>query len=169
MGALLFGSASAGTDGSFSIFYGSKFLSDDWGEANTQDEFGFALAIGGETWPVLVVLERIITADLGLLDVETTEEFSLGLRRTWKVGEERRFRPFLSGGLAHASGFVGAGIGNTVVSEDDGAMGFYLDGGLQFEIVDHVQLLGEVRYSHAEGDSAPLGGTHVAGGLGYCW
>jgi len=80
------------------------------------------LAIGGDKWPVLIVVERLVSVQLDLFTVETMDENTLGVRRMWGSSEVVRFRPYVNDGFAIISGGVGTNVAGIVYSVTDSAL-----------------------------------------------
>ena len=219
--------------GQFGLFFpGGKFMDlDVASEADRvekQAEIGFSLSFGDVDWPVMLAVDVMTSgSDDDFLadsysfdyagpyfnytvtynyfldyDVDTTE-VNLGVRKFWR--EEKRFAPYVGGGLAFVTldatsklltevdvegiAVPGASASLELVDDSDTAVGYWVNGGLQWRMWrgSGSLLLGvDVRYSDAEAeldtgqggfnltgvideDEVDAGGLHAGITFGYHW
>lgn len=83
--------------------------------------------------------------DVGLLQVEaTTVELYGGIRKTF--GDDTgRFHPYLGAGLSSIVAESEVSLGPVTASDDDSSIGFYLHGGIAFDVSTNVSLGLDVR------------------------
>ncbi len=93
---------------------------------------------------------------------EWTAEIDLGVRKDWPRG---RTRPFIGGGL----GIIGGSrellaLPGVVASNDDSALGLWIDGGVVWRLGKRFELGLEGRFSRAEiqlEEDVEAGGAHL--------
>ena len=167
-----------GFNGNMNFMLGVKALDDDdWSPAEDQLEIGFMVDFKEPQWPVSMAFQMFFAGDDGYLgggqELESeTSEFAVGIRAG--AGEPGTFRPYIGGGimLAHAEGRLLLN-GWEVASDDDVALGLWVDGGLYFPFPEPINFGIYVRYSTAELDIAGVGvdagGVHLGFLGGFYW
>jgi hypothetical protein len=135
----------AGASGNVNLLLGKKFLDDDlWDdtELDEQDSLGLMFDINPAAWPVSIAVDLLRSEDEGAYDVDgETQEIDLGVR--WYSNPLSQIIRFYAGG---GLGLIEAEI----EGDDDDAVGLWLNGGIVFTIVKHVNLGLDLRYSMAE-------------------
>ena len=181
--------------GSVSLFFGQKFLDEDyWEPLDKQLEVGVLLFnIGQRSWPVNIAFDILYSWDDDReLEVENegyytldydgnTVELNIGARKFWDI---YRIQPFIGGGLAiiraegelegtvNVYGYDGA-IAKIKVSDDDTGVGVWAECGARLLITNRFSLGLDLRYSWAEvtlfEEAGKAGGIHTGVLLGYHW
>lgn len=167
------------TTGNFNFLIGGKALDKgDWEPLEDQTAVSFHLDVTPEGWPVALALDLLGSAaeeenyaNSGFDLKASTSEFDFGVRKFF--GDETDVAGFIGGGL----GFIGAEaevtFGGASASEDDSALGFWIDGGVQGRFFEAMNLGIDLRYSQAEvnigGVDADAGGTTLGVYIGYGW
>ncbi|HZN54154.1 MAG TPA: hypothetical protein VFB67_02435 [Candidatus Polarisedimenticolaceae bacterium] len=177
------GTADARYEGSLNLFVGQKWMQNsDWAPVEEQRDLGLMLDFAEERIPVHFSLDLFYSHDdeptAGVAAGTPVEaesiEFAIGFRKVWG---RRMFRPHLgAGGTAIQAEIVTALAGGTDKRSDRG-YGVWIDGGLSWRLVDHLNVGLEVRYSKATVDlnsgfeilEAAAGGLHVGALIGYGW
>ena len=184
----------------FSI--GNKVLDkDDWAvdeegfklELDTQREVALNVDFGEKTWPIHIVIAYLgSSADDSMsedVDIDgyaytgkltfkgSTGELRLGINKIWEPTST--IRPYIGGGFAmiSAEAKITASIAGVSASEsdDDQAVGFYVNGGIYWTLAEHYNLGIDVGYSKAKVTFDKLytdveaGGAHYGVFLGYHW
>jgi len=148
---------------------GDKMLDKgDWEPVEDQAEFGVAATIGSEDRPVQFALDLLGSWDEANyfgVDVEgSTSELAVGVRKIWG---KRKAKPFFGGGLAFVNGEFKA----FDLSDDDTALGLWVNGGVFWRLGRRFNIGLDVRVSRAEvevfGVDIEAGGEHVALILGF--
>lgn len=167
--------------GNFNIMLGSKSLEeDDWGpELDQQFELGALFDFRQAGWPVSIAADLLVSADSytdapGVEITGSTVEINAGLRKHIETGTG--LTPYIGGGLALIKAELEAeastGFGTVTITEDDAALGFWVNTGLAWTI-NQVNLGLDLRYSDAEvtlfGIDGEAGGTHFGVFAGYHW
>jgi opacity protein-like surface antigen len=172
------GSVSIAQDwtGNINLFLGAKALEkDDWKtfEVEEQTQFGILVDIGKTGWPVNVSMDLLAsqtTESTPLADFEAgTTEFNLGIRRAF--GDV--VRPYVGGGVAAVSATLkGSSLGISY-SDNDTAIGLWVNGGVYLTIGNTFNVGLDLRYSTAKAtlfdSDFRIGGVHVGLALGYHW
>lgn len=164
--------------GNMDFMLGYKDLkSSDWSPADDQLEIGFMIDFKEPQWPVSMAFQMFFAGDDGYLgggqELESeTSEFAVGIRAG--AGEPGTFRPYIGGGvmLAYAEGRL-LQFGWEVASDDDVALGVWVDGGIYFPFPEPINFGIYGRYSTAEVDIAgadvDAGGVHIGLIGGFHW
>jgi len=175
--------AQARYHGDLNVFAGQLWLNGgDWSPVDEQPEFGLMLNFGEERAPLHFAIDlfasskAVSNTDPTGNDIVkgTSHEIAIGVRKVWA---EHATRPHL-----------GAGATAIAVSEDldglfgletneDRAYGAWVDLGVSWRLVSHLNLGIEARYSYAlatvgAGSSArevAAGGVHLGLLIGYGW
>jgi opacity protein-like surface antigen len=162
--------------GNVNFLLGQKSLkSEDWEPLEDQLAFAVLVDFKQDHWPVSIALDF-----LGSYDEQTiasikfegmTSEFDAGVRKIWEFSEGQ-IKPYIGGGIA----FVNAEIKATdfvTVSDDDNAVGYWLNGGIYWTLNQHFNLGFDLRYSDAKvtlvGFDVEAGGTTAGIFIGYHW
>ena len=132
-------------------------------------------------WPISIALDFLHSEGDGSdyepfsglyidMDAETTE-FNAGIRKIWE--QYAKIRPYIGGGLAFISAEAkGSAMGYTV-SDDDRAVGLWINGGVYWTLSASFNIGLDLRYSIAEVTvfdvDAEAGGVHAGLLLGYHW
>jgi hypothetical protein len=162
--------------GNVNLTLGGKYLdSDDWEPVENQGELGVSLDFRERSWPVNLLVQFLgSSADDTLHGVDVkgeTSEFRLGVRKIFEP--DGTIRPFVSAGVASVWAKTRGEAGGYSVSDDDSALGVFIDGGLYFTINRVFNLGVEVGYSAAQvdfmGEDGEAGGTHAGLLVGYHW
>jgi hypothetical protein len=166
-------SSYAETTGNVNFVLGLKMLDeDDWAPVEDQGELGALISWGKEGWPVHIAIDILGTSATEenlffLADVEgSTFELDVGVRKVWG---KNIVRPFLGGGIA----LITAEFEAFGISDDDNAVGGWIDGGVFWRLGERFNIGFEVRVSRAEvtifGVDAEAGGEHFGLILGFGW
>jgi len=171
--------------GNINGFFGMKYLDeDDWEPLEEQTEFSVKLDFKQQNWPVSIAIDLLGSSDestllyyypaYGYIPIEVevkTSELCLGVRKTWD--HFATVRPFIGGGLAMINADIEGEAYGLSVSDDDDAMGYWIEGGIYWTLAEHFNIGFNVRWSKAEvtiyGVEAEAGGTHGGLLLGYHW
>jgi hypothetical protein len=162
--------------GNLNLTLGGKYLDKkDWDPVENQGEIGISLDFRERQWPVNLYLALLgSSADDTLHGINvkgSTGELRLGVRKIFEP--DSVIRPFIGGGLAYVSAKSEGEFEGLSVSDDDAAMGLFLDGGVYFTLNRCFNLGVEVGYSAAQvsfmGEDSEAGGSHAALLLGYHW
>ncbi len=148
----------AGATGNVNLLLGKKYLDDglwDQWDLDEQDSVGLMFDINPGAWPVSIAADFLKSDDEGAAGVDgETQEIDLGVR--WYSNPISQIVRFYAGG---GLGLIEAEI----EGESDDEFGLWLNGGVAFTIVKHLNLGLDLRYSMAE---VELYGEDVdAGGL----
>lgn len=167
----------AGIEGNVNMLLGMKYLEDDdWEPVEDQLLLGVMFDITPPGSPIAFAVDLLATGDDddyydGYDYYETTgstTEIDLGIR--WYT-PPAVIRGYIGGGLALVNAEITVEVNGHEASEDDSAVGFFLNGGLVVTLVRHLNLGLNARYSEAEVDiagyEAEAGGFALAGFIGY--
>jgi hypothetical protein len=183
---LLAVNAYAGT-GNINFQLGRKWLNkSDWEPLENQAELAVKFDYREEEWPVSIAVDYLFSTikdtdylfDSAGKPVKTelvgsTTEIAVGVRKIWEI-KDSSIRPFLGAGLALISAEVKMmPAGYFSFSDDDSAVGAWLNGGIYWTINKHLNLGLGLRYSQAEVTlydyTGEAGGFHNGFFLGYHW
>ena len=167
----LVGGGGAYAQGNINVFLGSKSLEeDDWGPLDDQVEFGVKMDLKNEGWPVHLAVDLLASYDekdlydpfWGNIELRgSTSELAFGVRKIWENGN---MHPFVGGGLALVTAEIEVCDWWGCDSEDDTALGLWLDGGVYWTIQESLNLGLNYRWSKAKTEFGPYdveaGGTH---------
>jgi opacity protein-like surface antigen len=166
--------------GNVNFSLGNKSLDkDDWAPVEDQGEFGISADFRKQDWPTSIVVGLYGSGDDGKFDdgghnfkIEVnTSEFRVGAKKDWSPTDA--MHPFFSGGIAGIGVKVKLKTQGLSNSEDDSALGWWLNGGITWLIGTSFNLGFELGYSKAEVTiadyDAQAGGGHAAVVLGYHW
>ena len=171
----VFNTHAASWSGNVNFFLGQKSLDEnEWAPVDEQGEFGVMVDFGERSWPVNIALDFLVSYDevteFGIIFEGLTTEFNGGIRKVWEVGSY--FRPYIGGGLALVSAEFQA-TDFVSVTDDDNAMGIWLNGGVYWTLGRSFNIGLDLRYSTADvtlfGVDADAGGTHAGLLLGWHW
>lgn len=169
-----------GWTGDVNLFFGKKYLDDDdWGDLDEQNEFGITFDLAKGRWPIHIAVDVLGSKEsMTVTDLELegkTSELCLGVRKIFTIDGSAIFRPYLGGGLA----FVHSEMEAVQIpyyskrSEEDDAVGLWLNAGAYFTLSRHFNIGLDLRYTKAEttlfGNDVEAGGTHAGLLLGYHW
>ena len=168
--------------GNVNAFLGAKALDeDDWKPAEDHDEFGILVDFKKKEWPVSIAIDLLHSEGDGSayepfsglyidMDGETTE-LNVGVRKIWD--QHAYVRPYVGGGLAFISADVSGSSLGVIITDDDNAVGFWINGGVYWTLGTSFNIGLDLRYSQAEvsvfGVDAEAGGGHAGLLLGYHW
>lgn len=173
------GALAAGVEGNINMLIGQKYLEeDDWEPVDTQAALGLMFDITPAGSPVAIALDIFATEDSAdLYDAYfdefyeatgKTQEIDLGFR--WYT-PPNMFRGYVGGGLAFVNAEIEVEQYGYRASEEDDAIGFFINGGFTFTLARHLNLGLNVRYSQADveiaGYDIEAGGVTLAGVVGY--
>jgi len=167
--------------GNANLVVGSKSLDkDDWEPVESQSELGIDVDFAPKSWPLHFAVGYIQSTDDDTFyeDFEhykfkvTTNELRFGVKQIWEP--TLTMRPFIGGGLAMINAKAKLSIiGHGSASEDDEAVGLYVNGGIFWTLASYLNLGFEIGYSKATVDiydiDAEAGGTHALFIVGYHW
>lgn len=162
--------------GNVNLTLGGKYLdSNDWDPVENQTELGISFDFRERGWPVNLLVQYLgsyAEDTVHGVDVEgQTSEFRLGVRKIFEP--DAVVRPFISAGVASVWAKSTGEAGGFSVSDDDSALGVFLDGGIYFTLSRSFNLGVEVGYSTAQvdfmGEESEAGGTHAGLLAGYHW
>jgi len=154
--------------GNFNFFVGRTWLNEgDWAPVDQQQKIGLMLAFGEERAPVHFSIDAFVSkgevsnADpLGSGRVKgSSEEFAIGVRKVW---DQTATRPHLGAGadIIRVSEELDGPFGP--VTNEDRAYGAWVDLGVSWRLVSHLNLGIEARYNYA---FATLGSGSLARGV----
>ena len=162
--------------GNVNFFIGQKTLEEEeWAPVDEQGEFGVLVDFKQPDWPVSMAIDFLVSADektdFGFIVEGITTEINFGVRKIWDQSRSP-IRPYLGGGLALISSeFTLTGFGST--TDDDNALGLWLNGGVYWPLGQSFNIGVDLRYSQADvtlfGVDVDGGGTHVGLIFGYHW
>ena len=175
--------------GNVNFFWGTKQLDDDdWKPTDEHEELGILMDFKQKGWPVSIAIGYLSSSDeatisvyfwdLGTVpfDMEAkTTELNFGIKKIWD--DSPGLRPYIGCGLVLISTeiqmtgyFPGMDI---TVSDDDTAMGSWVEGGVYFTVSERFSIGFNLRLSQAEvtmfGVEGEAGGTHTGLLLGFTW
>lgn len=162
--------------GNVNLTLGGKYLeSGDWDPVENQTELGVSFDFRERSWPVNLLVQYLgSSADETLHGVDVkgqTSEFRLGIRKIFEP--DAVIRPFVGAGVASVWAKTRGEAGGFSVSDDDSALGIFVDGGVYFTLNRAFNLGAEVGYSTAQvdfmGEDSEAGGAHAGLLLGYHW
>jgi hypothetical protein len=168
-----------GVEGNINMILGQKYLDeDDWAPVEDQAALGVMFDITPAGSPIAFAIDIIATEDSA--DVYDpfddiyyeatgeTREIDLGIR--WYTPPSA-FRGYIGGGLALINAEITVSEFGYEASEDDDAVGFFINGGFVVTLARHLNLGLNARYSQAEVDIAgyeiEAGGLLLAGLVGF--
>jgi hypothetical protein len=168
----------AGVEGNINLIFGQKYLDeDDWAPVEDQAALGVMFDITPAGSPIAFAIDFLATedsADVYLGNGRSfeatgeTREIDLGIR--WYTPPSM-FRGYIGGGLALISAEITVSEFGYDASEDDDAVGFFINGGFVVTLARHLNLGLNARYSQAEVDIAgydiEAGGFLLAGLVGF--
>lgn len=136
------GGSAFAADGSVNFILGQRNLSDDFwsiGDLDTQTAFGVNADFGGDKWPVHIAVGLNLSAKSGTLFDAAIADLSLGA--VWVPRKGKLIRPYLGVGVSS----VGAAI--DIVDDDDvdQSFGYYINGGVYFQLFNHFNVGIDVR------------------------
>ena len=176
LGSVLLPAVAHAGAGAVHLFVGQKFLDEeDWQPIEDQFELGIDAAFGGDDWPVWLhvgLFGSNAEDDIGVgEEIEgTTTELCIGINKTWTTNQ---FRPHVAGGLAFVNTEVEFRDNFGSVSEDDSAVGLYLQGGGYWRLGSSFNLGGMLRFTAADvdvfGNDFSGGGVHLGLTAGWGW
>jgi len=145
---------------------------DDWEPVDAQPELGVAATLAGDGWPVGIAVDLLLSQDEsergGVTYDGRTAELALGVRKIWTRG---RFRPRLGAGVGLVRAEVEAAGPGSTGSDDDAALGYWIEGGVGWRLGRRVNLGLTLRWSVAEvtlaGVDGEAGGVHLGLLLGF--
>jgi len=174
-----------GWSGNVNFFLGLKLLDeDDWKPVDEPLEGGILLDFKQNRWPVSIAVDilhadtdkniSVAVSDFGSfsLNMESkTTELNVGIRKIWDTLEY--VRPFIGGGVAIIKAEVGGTALGVSVSENDTAVGGWIDAGIYLTLAEHFNIGLDARWSKAEVDlfgvTGEAGGWHIGGLVGFHW
>jgi len=179
---VMLGAASvAWAGGNLNAVVGFKELDEEeWGPLDRQDELGVELTIDvGKIGVAADLLRSTDEQPFGASQkIEgTTTELDLGIRKIWG----KRLRPFFGGGLAFIKAEIELSDEFGSTSGDKSRVGFWLGGGVFYQIAKHLNIGVDVRGSATssseeyvpytlEPNTVPeLGGFHLGALVGVGW
>lgn len=163
------------------VFYGTKSLNKtDWSPLQSQSELGLSVAVENPDWQYTVVAIYSSSKASGkttpdIPDVEfdgSTSEIGLGLRHVIE-GDSDEMNFFIEGGAVQISAkFSGTDLTTgEKLSNSDSALGYWVGGGLDYQVSDTFSVGLEARMSAADvklfGLEVGAGGTHLGVTLRY--
>jgi len=162
--------------GNVNFFLGQKSLdSEDWSPVEDQAAFAVLVDFKQQSWPVSIALDFLgsyeESTEFGVKFEGMTSEFNAGIRKIWTTPGSS-IRPYIGGGLAFISAEA-EGTSFFTVSDDDNAVGIWLNGGIYWTLGQSFNIGLDLRYSKAEvtlfNVDAEAGGTAAGLILGYHW
>jgi opacity protein-like surface antigen len=166
--------------GNINFVMGSKSLDeDDWKPLEAQAEFGVNFDFGSKSWPIRFDIGYLKSSDevdiydsfydITLNSEASTSELRLGVKKIWEP--TLTMRPYVSGGLAMINAKIKTSALGFSDSEDDSAVGLYVNGGIYWTVASSFNLGFELGYSKAKvtiyGYDAEAGGGHALLLAGY--
>lgn len=151
--------------GNINLFYGDKTLDSDWGEWDTQREYGLLIDSRGEGWPVSVAIDMFGSSDKESGITARTYEVNLGLRKVFNFTGP--LHPYIGGGFAYIQAERDL-PGNSI---DDQGHGYWYGAGIYITLGGRLNLGVDLRRSQADVDfgtsnSVNAGGDHAGVILG---
>jgi len=187
-----------------SLLLGQKKLdlnldSSDLKPLEDQNFVGVLLNFGGKEWPVSLAVDLIFASDdvsdsysytyygytysySAKVSVDTSE-LDVGVR---KFFGENKVQGYVGGGMAYidAEVSIDASVSGPFLptisisdSESDNGIGYFLNGGVRFQVGPRVHVGLDVRYSdvsvdfgqNSAGDNIDIGGTYYGAFVGFRW
>jgi hypothetical protein len=160
------------------LFAGKTLDSGDWTPTNHQGEIGVVTNWRRSDWPVALAADLLAAgrdetiSQGGFTDQKaSTSELDLGVRKIWR--EETPIRPYIGGGFGIMSGEIKRTGPAGTVSDHDGGLGIWFDGGVVWTLRKALNLGVDVRISNAHirllGQDRNAGGAHLGLTAGYHW
>lgn len=165
--------------GNVNLSLGIKVLDNgDWDPVEDQGEIGIDVDFRNRSWPINLVIALFasgVEEDDDIIegyDAEgTTSEFRFGVRKIWQP--DQFMRPFLGGGLAFIGADYEAEYSGVRISDDDAALGGWIEGGVYWTVNRNFNLGFNIGLSTADvdlfGSSVDAGGGHLGLLAGYHW
>jgi hypothetical protein len=168
--------------GNVNAFLGAKALDeDDWEPAEEHGQFGILVDFKKKDWPVSIAIDLLSSEGDGavfepnsglFIDLEgETTELNAGVRKIWD--QHAIVRPYIGGGLAFISADATGSAAGFTLSDDDSAVGFWINGGVYWTLNTSFNIGLDLRYSQAEvtliDTDVNAGGGHAGLILGYHW
>ena len=162
--------AMADSTGALNVFLGYKLLDkDDWEPLERQVTYGVEATVGGDTWPVMLAIDTLVSTDdgeIGNLDAEmSTVELDLGVRKVW----DRDAKGMIGGGIALIQAdvtFEGAPPTIPVIDDDDQGTGIWFGAGVTWTLGSNFNLGASFRWSYAKVDIEGLDQKDAGGWFG---
>jgi hypothetical protein len=167
----------AGIEGNINMLFGQKYLDDDdWEPVEDQLLLGVMFDITPAGSPIAFAVDMLATSDeddfydgFDFYEVTgSTTEIDLGIR--WYTPPSV-VRGYIGGGLAVINAEIEVAVNGYEASEDDTAVGYFINGGLIVTLMNHLNLGLNARYSAADveiaGYDTEAGGFALAGVVGY--
>lgn len=172
------GGENAPWSGNVNIFLGMKFLEkEDWDPVDRHTEAGLVIDVKPPRFPFSIAVDFLHSSDEENVDVEVlgggtinvevegeTFELDLGIRKAWEA--PLALRPFLGGGLALLRARIEAEGSEYSSSDEDTAVGVWLNTGAYVTLNGRWNLGLDGRWSWAKADlmgveNADVGGWHI--------
>jgi opacity protein-like surface antigen len=165
--------------GNINFFLGGKTLkSSDWAPVEDHGQGGILVDFKKDTWPVSIAIDLLssytdeVVWDGVPFKVEAeTMEINIGVRKIWD--HFSIIRPYVGGGVAYINAELTGASWNWIASQDDSALGIWLNGGVYWTLARAFNIGLDFRYSKAEvtlfGNDVAAGGRHAGLLLGYHW
>jgi opacity protein-like surface antigen len=169
--------------GNVSGLHGNKKLdNDDWGDFDSQSEFGVISDFKMTNWPVSIAVDAFISADSDddvyndnndNIDIDAvTTELHVGVRKIWNISGTN-LSPYIGGGLAYVNGYQETEINGNETDDDDSDIGTWIGTGIYWRPISHLNIGFDLRYSQAEvtinDQDLETGGLHTGVFAGYHW
>jgi opacity protein-like surface antigen len=160
---------------------GSKSLDSDWGEFDSQGEFGIISDFGHQSWPFLIAIDVFVSANDDNKEIQSnsdlhvdavTSEIMIGIRRYYDLNYA--ISPYVGGGLSigYAHREIKQSDGR-YKDENDRGYGPWIGGGVVWRPWKHFNVGFDVRYSDFEvelfGKDQNAGGLHTGFNAGFHW
>ena len=175
--------AQARYHGDLNLFAGQLWLNGgDWSPVDEQPELGLMLNFGEERAPIHFAIDLFassktasVTGPGGTSPVKgTSHEIAIGVRKVWG---QNATRPHLGAGATAIAVREDLDGPFGLVTNEDRAYGAWVDLGVSWRLVSHLNLGIEARYSYAlatlgSGSGArdvAAGGVHLGVLIGYGW
>jgi len=167
--------------GNANFLIGSKALDkDDWEPVESQTELGVDVDFAPRSWPIHLAVGFLQSSDDAKLFDDygdykfrvTTSELKFGIKKIWDAAP--MMHPYVGGGLAMINAKAKLSeIGYGSTSDDDQAIGLYVNGGIFWTLASYLNLGFELGYSKATVDvydvDAEAGGGHALFLVGFHW
>jgi hypothetical protein len=145
-------SAELSITGNINLLAGKKKLDEGWTSSSSvpridlrdQNQIGILFDVRGQEWPVNIVLDYLTADSDDDRYSLKTKELDYGFRKYF--GQNASGTPYIGGGLGY---FQAEGKFLSTQNLDKSASGYWVNGGIVFNPIKHVNLGMDVRYSSA--------------------
>lgn len=154
---------------------GTKQLdSDDWGQHDEHGSIGLLLDFKKQDWPASIAIDLFGTGDENHVGANSYEGYTgsahIGLRKHYDLGQTA-VTTYFGSGIALVFAEEESRTAGLASKDDDSGTGYWIGGGIDYDLSDHVTLGFDLRYSNAEvslfNSDREIGGVLYGFTLGY--